>query len=498
MIFEKPPKGGFFFYVISPYIWYVSKFIRMKISFHGAARTVTGSKHIVHINPNKKILLDCGMFQGMGKETLQLNSEWGFEPSALNYVIISHAHIDHTGLLPKLVKDGYAGKIYCTPATADLTRILLLDSARIQEADVKYINRKRDQQGRELVEPLYTEEDAYNVFPLIETLDYNKFLQIDEDIELMYTDCGHILGSAAVNLKLRERGKEVRLTFSGDLGRYRDMLLKSPEVFPQADYIIMESTYGDKLHDLITPATNQLLNFVVDTCLKNKGKLIIPAFSVGRTQEVLYLLNRLDTEKRLPPINYYLDSPLSIEATNIIRQHPECFNKEVRELLAKDEDVFGFPGLHAITDVEDSIKLNDSTEPCVIISASGMAEAGRVKHHIKHAIDDRRNTILIVGYCEPQSLGGRLRRGADFVTIFGAQYPVKARIGVIDSMSAHGDYDDMSQWLACQDPKKVKKLFLVHGEYDVQEHFRERLYRKGFADIEIPARHETIGLGDMD
>lgn len=469
----------------------------MKISFHGAARTVTGSKHIVHINPNKKILLDCGMFQGMGKETLQLNSEWGFEPSEIDYVFISHAHIDHTGLLPKLVKDGYKGKIFCTPATADLTKVLLMDSARIQEADVRYINKKRDRDGRELIEPLYTEEDAQNVFGLLHTLDYNIPYAVDDDIELMYTDCGHILGSAAVNLKLREKGKEVRLTFSGDIGRYRDMLLKSPEVFPHADYVIMESTYGDRLHDLVTPATEKLLNFIVDTCLKRKGKLVIPAFSVGRTQEVLYLLNRLDTEKRLPPVNYYLDSPLSIEATEIIKHHPECFNKEVRELLAKDEDVFSFPGLHHIGDVQDSIKLNESTEPCVIISASGMAEAGRVKHHIKHAIDDRRNTILIVGYCEPQSLGGKLRNGADHVTIFGVQYNVKAEIGIIDSMSAHGDYDDMSQWLACQDPKAVKKLFLVHGEYDVQEKFRERLLRKGFLDIEIPSRHQTIGLGNM-
>jgi len=467
----------------------------MKISFHGAARTVTGSKHLVHIKPNKKVLLDCGMFQGLGKQTLELNSHWGFEPRDVNYVIISHAHIDHIGLLPKLVKDGYSGPIYCTPPTEALARLLLVDSAHIQENDVMHINKQRTKQGRELVEPLYTEDDALAVFPLLRNVAYNVPTKIDEDIELLYTDCGHILGSAAISLRIKEQSKTTRLTFSGDVGRYNDLLLRTPEVFPQADIILLESTYGNKLHDLHTPATEKMLQHITDTCLRHRGNLIIPAFSVGRTQEVLYLLNRLDTERRLPPLNYYVDSPLSIEATEVIKHHPECFNKEVQALLRRDDDVFNFPGLHYVRTAEESIKLNSLKEPSVIISASGMAEAGRVKHHIAHNISNPNNTILIVGYCEPRSLGGRLRNGDSQVTIFGESYDVKAGVGIIDSMSAHGDYDDLCQWLACQDERQVRKLFLVHGEYEVQQAFRDRLVKKGFHDVEIPDLHQEIGLG---
>ena len=467
----------------------------MKITFHGAARTVTGSKHLLHINPGKNVLLDCGMFQGLGKETLELNAHWGFEPRDLTYVIISHAHIDHVGLLPKLVKDGYKGKIFCTPQTEELAKILMVDSAHIQESDVLHINKMHEKQGKPLLEPLYTEEDAQNVFPLFQSVPYDTPYKIDEDLELLYTDCGHIIGSAAVNLKIRENGVERRLTFSGDIGRYNDLILKSPEVFPQADFIIMESTYGNKLHDLVTPATDRLLNFIVDTCLKKRGNLIIPAFSVGRTQEILYLLNRLDTERRLPPLNYYVDSPLSIKATEVVKHHPECFNKEVHDVMKKDVDVFAFPGLIYTETADESIRLNSLKEPAVIISASGMAEAGRVKHHIAHNIDNANNTILLVGYCEPHSLGGKLKAGARQVTIYGEPHDVVAEIGLIDSLSAHGDYEDMSQWLACQDPRQVAKLFLVHGEYEVQIAFRARLLKKGFRDIEIPDLHQEVGLG---
>jgi len=466
----------------------------MKLSFHGAARTVTGSKHLLQINPGKKILLDCGMFQGMGIDTIRLNSEWGFEPKELNHVIISHAHIDHIGLLPKLVKDGYKGRIYCTPATASLARLLLIDSAHIQEADIRYLNKRRKKEGKPLVEPLYTEDDAATVFSMFETIPYNDPYIIEPGIQLTFTDCGHILGSAAVNLRIKEQGIITHLTFSGDVGRYRDMILKSPQEFPQAEYIILESTYGDRLHDLQTVATEKLLDHIVDTCLKDKGKLIIPAFSLGRTQEILYMLNRLELEKRLPPITYYVDSPLSVNITEAIKRYPGCFNASVQHLLKRDDDVFDFKGLKYIEDVDDSIKLNDSNEPCVIISASGMAEAGRVKHHIANNIADGRNKILFTGYCEPQSLGGRLKKLPEEVRIFGKSFPVRARIAEITSLSAHGDYDDLSQWLACQDPQQVKKLFLVHGEYDVQERFRERLMRKGFSDVEIPDMHAVYGI----
>lgn len=468
----------------------------MKISFHGAARTVTGSKHLLHVNnPKKKILLDCGMFQGLGKDTLKLNAEWGFEPSEVDHVIISHAHIDHIGLLPKLVKDGYEGNIYCTTSSKGLIEMLLLDSAYIQEADTTHINKIRDKQGREHVEPLYNEEDVRAVFPKLVTVDYNTAFQVDDSVELLYTDCGHILGSAAVNLKIRENDRDVRLTFSGDVGRYRDVLLRSPDKFPQADFIIMESTYGDKLHELVAPAANELLHHIEHTCFEKKGKLIIPAFSLGRTQELLFMLNTLDVERRLPDLKYYVDSPLSIKVTQEIKRHPECFNDHVRHLLQKDKDVFQFKGLEFIKEVMHSKALNGTRIPCVIISASGMAEAGRVKHHIANSIEDPANTILLVGYCEPASLGGKLKRGLHEVSIFGIKHDVRAEIGIIDSMSAHADYEDLSQWLACQDPKQVRKLFLVHGEYEVQVNFRERLRRKGYHDVEIPAMHQEIGLG---
>ena len=467
----------------------------MKIAFHGAARTVTGSKHLLTINPGKKILLDCGMFQGLGIDTLTLNSEWGFEPGELDYVIISHAHIDHIGLLPKLIKDGYKGKIYCTPATATLAKILLIDSARIQEADVRYVNKQRDKERRDHVDPLYTEEDAVLVFPLFETVPYNERFRIDDQVELVFTDAGHIIGSAAVNLKIKENGKVTRLTFSGDLGRYRDMILRSPQTFPQADFIIMESTYGDKLHDIVTVATDKLLGHIKKTCLEQKGKLILPAFSLGRTQEILFMLNHLELEGRLPDLPYYVDSPLSIKITDAVKSYPDYFNGNVQNLLKKDKDVFSFKGLKYIDKVEDSIALNSMHEPCVIVSSSGMAEAGRVKHHIANNIDDGRNTILLTGYCEPMSLGGRLKRKPDQIRIFGKTFIVKAAIDEITSLSAHGDYDDMSQWLAAQDPRDIKKLFLVHGEYDVQQRFRERLLKKGFADVEIPELHQEIGLG---
>ncbi len=466
----------------------------MKITFHGAARTVTGSKHMLQLTNGNKYLLDCGMFQGMGDETLQLNSHFGFRSDEVTAVVISHAHIDHIGLLPKLVKEGYRGNIYCTPPTKELAEILLLDSAHIQESDAIHVNKRNKAQNKPLIEPLYTQDDVQNVLPLFVTIPYNEPYRIDDNIELTYTDCGHILGSAAINLKIDENGKHATLTFSGDVGRYHDMILRPPSTFPQADYLLLESTYGNKLHKLVVNSADEVLKFITDTCLKKKGKLIIPAFSVGRTQEILYLLNRLDSERRLPPLNYFVDSPLSIEATEIIKHNPECFNKEAQKLLHTDPDLFGFPGLHYTRSAEESKALNDDHTPCVIIAASGMAEAGRIKHHIAQNISNRDNTILLVGYCEPRSLGGRLRDGATEVSIYGDKYTVNAEIGMIESMSAHGDYEDLLDWVSCQDASKVKRVFLVHGEYDVQVAFRERLLHKGFAEIDIPHQHEQVDL----
>ncbi len=467
----------------------------MKIAFHGAARTVTGSKHLITLTNGKKYLLDCGLYQGMGKETDELNRDFGFNPSEIDHLILSHAHIDHCGLIPKLIKDGYQGKVYATPATKDLAAILLTDSAGIQESDLKFVNKTRAAQGKTYLSPLYVMEDAVRAIEHFVIVDYGKWFTVDENVQFMYLDAGHIIGSATVHLKITENGKETHLTFSGDLGRYRDIILKSPDVFPQADYIIMESTYGNKLHEEVTGTPDKLLEWITKTCLQKKGKLIVPAFSVGRTQEILYALNQLENENRLPDLPYYVDSPLSYEATEIIKSYPQYFNNRVQKLLLNDEDPFNFKGLKFVKSVEESKSLNYRADPLVIISASGMADAGRVKHHISNTIENSRNSILFTGYCEPNSLGGRLKLHPNEVGIFGQPHEVHAEIGEIKSMSAHGDYEDMSQWLASQNPREVKKLFLVHGEYDVQQDFRNRLISKGFLDVEIPARHTEVGLG---
>ncbi len=467
----------------------------MKLSFHGAARTVTGSKHLLTLRDGRRLLLDCGMFQGMGKDTDALNRDFGFDPASVNYMILSHAHIDHSGLIPRLVKDGYKGPIFVTPATKDLSAVLLEDSAGIQESDAKFINKRRAQEGKPYIEPLYNEEDARKAVEQFEIVDYDQWHTIAEGIEFCYTDAGHIIGSAAVHLRITENGQTTRITFSGDVGRYRDVILKSPAPFSQADYIIIESTYGNSLHDEFHPTPDTLLEWINKTCISKKGKLIIPAFSVGRTQELLYALNQLSLEGRLPRLDYFLDSPLSIEATEIIKRYPQYFNTRIRKVLMQDDDPFAFPGLRTIKSVDESKALNYHREPCVIISASGMAEAGRVKHHISNNIENSRNTILLTGYCEPNSLGGRLKNKPKEVGIFGQIHEVNAGIGEMRSMSAHGDYEDLCQFLACQDARQVKKLFLVHGEYEVQEDFKQRLLRKGFKDVIIPEMHFELGLG---
>ncbi|MGO4292979.1 MBL fold metallo-hydrolase RNA specificity domain-containing protein [Chitinophaga sp. RAB17] len=466
----------------------------MKIAFHGAARTVTGSKHLITLKNGKKVLLDCGMFQGMGHETDSLNRDFGFDPQEVTYMVLSHAHIDHSGLIPRLVKMGYGGHIFCTPATRDMTEILLMDSAEIQQSDAKFTNKKMAQEGLPYIQPLYSVDDAKIAIGSLKPMGYNTWTHIDPDIQLMFTDAGHIVGAASVHLRITENGKTEQISFSGDIGRYNDAILKSPATFPQADYVLIESTYGSTLHADAAPADDELLRYIRETCVEKRGKLIIPAFSVGRTQELLYALNNAQLKGTLPKADIFVDSPLSTEATAVTKAHPEVFNKEVSNLLKRDDDPFDFPGLRYIKSVDESKALNFRKEPCVIISASGMAEAGRVKHHIANNIDEPQNTILIVGYCEPQSLGGRLMRGAKEVSIYGTRFQVNAEVGVIRSMSAHGDYEDLSQWLACQDPKAVKKLFLVHGEYEVQQIFRNWLLKKGFLDIEIPERHFELGL----
>jgi metallo-beta-lactamase family protein len=466
----------------------------MKIAFHGAARTVTGSKHLLTLDNGKHILLDCGMFQGMGRDTETLNATFGFDAPTIDCLVLSHAHIDHCGLIPKLVRERFNGPIFATPATKELAAILLEDSAAIQRDDTRFINKRRAKQGLPPYEPLYDLEDATRALTLFQSVNYDEWTKIEEGVEVLFTDAGHIIGSAAVHLKITEGEKITHLTFSGDVGRYNDAILRSPETFPQADYILLESTYGNRLHDDVTGATDTILQWIQKTCIEKNGKLIIPAFSVGRTQELLFLLNQLELENRLPAVPVYVDSPLSLEATQLVKSYPQYFNKTIQTIMQTDKDPFDFKGLTFIKTVDESKHLNDLPQPCVIISASGMADAGRVKHHIMNNIGNAKNTILMVGYCEPRSLGGMLMNGAKQVKIFGEQYKVIAEVGQMRSMSAHGDYDDLCQFIANQDKEKIKTIFLVHGEYDVQQEFADRLKRKGYKNVEIPERHSETTL----
>jgi metallo-beta-lactamase family protein len=465
----------------------------MKITFHGAARTVTGSKHLITLNNETQILLDCGLFQGMGQVTDKLNGYFGFNAEKIKYMVLSHAHIDHCGLLPRLVGEGFRGQIFCTSATMDLARILMMDSAKIQMQDAEFSNRHL-REGEEKEEPLYTDDDVIQAVSQMKIVEYEEDFEIEPGIRLKFTDAGHILGSAAVHLTITEDGKPTRITFSGDVGRYGDLLLKSPQQFDQADYILMESTYGDSLHKDLDPIEDMLLEIINNTCNIKKGKVIIPAFSVGRTQELLYALNGLELKNKLPDIPYYVDSPLSAQATEILKNHPEVYNNGVKETMKVDHDVFAFKGLRFIESAEESKALNADPRPCVIISASGMAEAGRVKHHIRNNISNQKNTILMVGYCEPSSLGGRLMAGQKVVEIFRDDYDVKAEVRSIKSMSAHGDYEDLLQFLSGQHPEKVKQIFLVHGEYEVQQHFASRLKDHGFKHVAIPEYHQEFEL----
>ncbi|MDP4227385.1 MAG: MBL fold metallo-hydrolase, partial [Bacteroidota bacterium] len=383
----------------------------MKIQFLGAAREVTGSKHLITTDNGKKILLDCGMYQGKGEETDSMNRKLGFDPSVIDYLILSHAHIDHSGLIPYIHKLGFNGTIISTHATRDLCSIMLADCGRIQESDTHTNNKKRALKGLPPLEPIYTKADADDCMQSFISIPYNRPFFVDEGIKVTFTNTGHLLGSGVVNLEISENGKTTCIAFTGDIGRPTNRILKSPQSFPQADIVITESTYGDRIHEHHEKAEDMLLQTVIDTCVKKKGKLIIPSFSVGRTQEIVYSLNNFYNAHKLPAINVYVDSPLSVNATNIMRLHRECYNESILEVMETDPDPFGFNNLFYITSSEDSKKLNNAKQPCVIISASGMMEAGRVKHHLANSIDNKKNTILAVGYCAPTTLGARIIRG---------------------------------------------------------------------------------------
>ncbi len=460
----------------------------MKLTFYGAAREVTGSKVLIETEHGKNILLDCGQFQGKGMETEEQNRALAFSPASVDHIILSHAHIDHSGLIPFLSRNGFTGSVVCTNATRDLCSIMLADSGKIQEHDTITFNKKRAKKGLPPVEPLYTQADAVAAMKLFISVAYDRKFRIDEFTTVKFTNTGHMLGSGVVTLELKEKDGTKRLAYTGDIGRPVNRILKSPEPFPQADFLITESTYGDRLHPSIEESDEELYRVVQRTCVEKKGKLIIPAFSVGRTQEVVYSLNNLYNAGRLPKVDIYVDSPLSVNATNIFRMHPDCFNDDVRELMLTDPDPFGFNSLFYNTSVEGSKSLNEIKGPVIIISSSGMMEAGRIKHHLANSISNPANTVLAVGYCAPSTLGARILRGEKEVSIHGNKYPVKAEIERIESYSGHGDYREMADYLSCQDTGQLKKVFLVHGEYETQVRYMSYLETRGFSGIEIPAQ----------
>lgn len=460
----------------------------MKIKFIGAAREVTGSKHLITTNSGKKILLDCGMFQGKGMETDSLNRNLGFDPETIDYIILSHAHIDHSGLIPYVYKLGFRGSVICTSATRDLCSIMLPDSGHIQEFDVKWYNKKMDKKGQPHVSPIYTVEDAEQCLKLFISVAYDRRFYINEDINVKFTNSGHMLGSSVVNLEIKENGVKKHLAFTGDIGRATNKLLISPQPFPQCDVLIAESTYGNRLHPAMHESESELLSIISDTCVTRKGKLIIPAFSVGRTQEIVFMLNNFYNEGLLPRIEIFVDSPLSVNATHIFKLHTDCMNENVQGVLKTDDDAFGFNSLKYVKNVDDSKALNDYEKPCIIISSSGMAEAGRVKHHIANNIENPNNTILMIGYCAPMTLGARLQEpGLREISILGDYRQINAQIKRIEAFSGHGDYSEMIDFLHCQDTEEISKIFLVHGEIESQEFYKNQLEIDGFRNIEIPS-----------
>lgn len=469
----------------------------MQIKFCGAAREVTGSAHLITLDSGYKMLLDCGLYQGYSKEMENFNTQWLFNPAEIDTLILSHAHIDHCGRIPKLVADGFKGPIRSTHATRSLCAIMLMDSAKIQESDAEYFNKRRERDIRadeiEAREPLYTMEDAGKAMDLFVGYGYNQWFKIHDQVEIYFNDEGHILGSAGITLKIVEHDKTTFLGFTGDIGRPHRPILRDPQPMPACDYLISESTYGDRDHESAPAETEHFCDIIKHTCVEKRGKVLVPAFSVGRTQELVYLLDQLITAKKLPPIKVYVDSPLAVNATTVYGAHPECFDAEITEYMLTDDNPFGFNSLTYITDVEDSKALNFSDEPCIIISSSGMANAGRIKHHLNNNIENERNTVLIVGYASPDTPAGKLRDGAKEIKLFGEFKQVRADVAVMDSFSAHGDRWEMIHLLENQ-KASLKQLFLVHGELEVQEKFRSLLLQQGFKDVLIPTLGAEIPL----
>ena len=466
----------------------------MKIRFLGAVRTVTGSMHLLSVN-GSRLLLDCGLYQGRRKESFERNRKLPFDATAVDSLILSHAHIDHSGNIPTLVKNGFNGNIYATPATRDLCSAMLRDSGHIQESDAEYINNKRARQGMPPVEPLYTVEDATNSLRYFVSIGYGRRLPVASGVTLTFHDAGHILGSAVTVLDIVEGSKRCRLVFTGDLGRKEIPILKDPEPVENADYLITESTYGSRVHDPFETSNAELRDVIIDT-YRQGGKVIVPAFSVGRAQVLVYALHRLTEARKIPDLPIFVDSPLSVNVTEIFRLHPECYDKEVNEFLAmaRRRDPFGFHRLTYVRSTERSKELNFLREPAIIISASGMCEAGRILHHLKNNVEDPRNTVLIVGWQAPHTLGRRLVERQSTVKIFGEEYSLKARVETINGFSAHADRNELLDYARQLGAPRLKSVFVVHGEEASSQALAYGLSGLGVGKAIVPQPGEEFEL----
>jgi len=462
----------------------------MQIDFFGAARNVTGSMFLLTVN-GSRILLECGLFQGRRQESFDRNRNLPFDAATIDVMVLSHAHIDHSGNIPNLVRNGFRGNIHCTFATRDLCSIMLRDSAYIMESDVDYLNRKRARNGEPPLEPIYTVADATRSLNNFVSMDYGRTAWIGPGVQLTFFDAGHILGSSLCALDVQEGERRYRLLFTGDLGREEMPILCDPEVVPGVDYLITESTYGARLHGTPDDAERELERVVNEThgC---GGKVIIPAFSVGRTQEIVYALHRLTLARRIPRLPIFVDSPLSINATEVFRLHPEYYDAETHAFMLAHQDPFGFDELDYIRRVEDSKALNDRHDPMVIISASGMCEAGRILHHLKNSIESSRNTVLFVGFQAEHTLGRRIMNREESVPILGGRYRLNARVESIDGYSAHADRNELLAYMHKLEPRRIKRAFLVHGEEEAAMSLAEGLRELGVQETVVPTLGQRV------
>lgn len=464
----------------------------MRLKFWGAARTVTGSAHLVQYEGGR-VLLDCGLFQGRRAEAREVNASFPADPASIDVVLLSHAHIDHSGLLPALHRHGFRGKVYATHATTDLCGAMLRDSAFIQEKDAEWVNRRERRRGRDAIQPLYGMQDADAVLEHFEGVDYGRPFSPLPGLEVEYRDAGHILGSATMVLAITEGSRTVKLGFTGDVGRPDRPILRDPETMADCDYLITESTYGGEVHEPAEKAKERLAATVARTAARG-GKVIIPAFAVGRTQEIVHRLDQLENEGRLPSIPIFVDSPLAVNVTDIFKAHPECYDDALTEYMESDDEPFGFHRLMYIRDVEDSKKLNGSRLPMVIISASGMCEAGRILHHLRNSVEDSRNTVMMVGYCAEHTLGRRIIERRPEIRIFGEPYDLKAEVEVMNSYSAHADEPELLEFIGRFDKQRLRKIFLVHGDPDRQAALAGALDAAGYDDVLLPERGEVHEL----